>query len=417
MLYLILPPELLIVYILMKKRIFSWMMVTVVLSTTTSISAKSEFKKDISKVIATAFERASHQSLRMYTQLRSMGDVLPRSTDNQGRLVTCNPSYWTSGFYPGSLWYLYEYYNTPEFKSAAQTMTALLEKEQYTTSHHDVGFIIMCSFGNGYRLTGDTTYLPVLLQTSKSLATRFDPAVGCTRSWDNRIWQYPVIIDNMMNLELFTTTARLFHAYGFQQMAVSHADVTLANHFREDGSSYHLINYDTITGKAINKVTVQGYADPSAWARGQAWGLYGFSMMYRETGNLRYLNHAKKIARFIMEHPRLPKDKIPYWDFDSPAIPNDYRDASAGAIIASALVELSTLVKDPRLSAKYKQFAQEQICSLASDAYLAEEGENGCFILKHSVAHKPKGYEVDQPLNYADYYFLEAMIRYHKAYL
>jgi len=240
--------------------------------------------------------------------------------------------------------------------------------------------------------------------------TRFHSNVGLIKSWDNRkLWEYPVIIDNMMNLELLYDISKMTGNDNMKNACISHADKTLQNHFRSDYSSFHVVNYDSVSGKVISKVTHQGYSDSSSWARGQAWGLYGFTMMYRETKNPAYLNHARKIATFILNHPRLPKDKIPFWDFDAPNIPNEPRDASAAAIIASALIELSTYVTEKN---DYFKTAETILKNLSSDNYLAKNGENGLFLLKHSTGNWPKKDEIDVPIAYADYYYLEALKRY-----
>ena len=329
-------------------------------------------------------------------------------------MITCESAWWTSGFYPGTLWYCYEYSNDPQIRAAAEEMTSRVEKQKYTTSNHDVGFIINCSFGNGYRLTHNETYRKVIETAAKSLSTRFHPVTGCTRSWNSKKWQFSVIIDNMMNLELLNVASSLTGDNTYYNMAKSHADRTMINHFRPDGSSYHVVSYDTITGKVLNQVTHQGVNDQSSWSRGQAWGLYGFTMMYRQTGKKEYLDHAIKIGKFIMNHPRLPKDKIPYWDFDAPNIPKEDRDASAGAIMASAYVELSTYVEG-ELSKQFLTIAEQQIKSLASPAYRAKKvGDNNHYIIKHCTGFMAKQYEIDAPLTYADYYFIEALIRYKK---
>ena len=335
---------------------------------------------------------------------------LPRSFEH-GRLKLVGPKDWTSGFFPGSLWYLYEYTGDPQWKAAARAYTARVESIKNFREHHDIGFMLGCSYGNGYRLTHDPEYRDVLMQGARSLATRFDPQVGLIRSWDFGRWQYPVIVDNMMNLELLTWAARESGNSNLLEIAVSHANKTLKNHFREDGSSFHLVDYDPTNGMVLKKQTVQGYADPSAWARGQAWGLYGYTMMYRETRRPEYLKQAETIARFIMDHPRLPADKVPYWDFDAPNIPDAPRDASAAAVMASALIELGGLV-DGKFGGQCRELARQQLLSLSSPAYLAKPGENGGFILKHSVGHIPEKHEIDVPLVYADYYFLEALLRY-----
>lgn len=369
----------------------------------------------MSEVISLGLDRAKEQSILMAEALKDKPGRLPKSTDKEGKLSTSDSRWWCSGFFPGVLWYVYEGTNDPELKEWARMYTARIEREKYTTNNHDVGFMLYCSFGNGLRLGGYDAYKEVLLTGTESLSTRYKDNVGAIRSWDwnQKVWQYPVIIDNMMNLELMMWAAKESGNKRFAEMAKSHADKTMKNHFRNDYSCYHVVSYDTITGKPHKKQTWQGYADESAWARGQAWALYGYTMMYRETGEKRYLNHAKKVAEYIMNHPNLPEDKIPYWDFNAPQIPNEERDASAGALIASALIELSQYTKGD-FSKKCLDVAETQVRALTSDAYLAEEGTNANFILKHSVGAKPLKSEVDVPLTYADYYYVEALIRYKK---
>jgi hypothetical protein len=337
-------------------------------------------------------------------------DLLPRSIDENGKLVTSGSDWWCSGFFPGTLWYLYEYSGNEELKQIAHQRTMLIEKEQYNTGTHDLGFMLYCSFGNGLRLTGNEEYTDVLVQGAQSLISRFNETTGCIQSWDHGKWQFPVIIDNMMNLDLLFWAAYETADTSLVRKSISHSDQTIKHHYREDYSAYHLVDYDTITGEPAGKQTVQGYADESAWARGQAWGLYGYVSLYRNTRDQVYLNHAEKIADFILNHPNLPEDLIPCWDFDAPDIPDAKRDASAGSIIASALIDLSDLSKG-EASKKYLDSAVKILKSLSSDKYRANYRENGNFILMHSVGHLTANSEVDVPLTYADYYFVEALMR------
>ncbi len=377
-----------------------------------AISCSKE--KPIDKIIDESLSFAVKQYSLMTDTMKNKPDQLPRTITAEGRLKTENSHWWTSGFYPGSLWYLYEYSNNPEFKADATGMTARVEQEKYTTNSHDVGFILNCSFGNGLRLTGEEAYNEVLLTGAKSLSTRFRPNIGCIQSWgSSKKWQCPVIIDNMMNLELLMWAFKKSGDSSFYKIALSHADTTIKYHFRSDFSTYHVVSYDTITGKVEARQTAQGFADSSAWSRGQSWGLYGYTMMYRETGLDRYLQQARHIAGFLTSNPNLPEDKIPYWDFSAPGIPNATRDASAGAIMASALIELSSYV-DKEEGAIYLKVAETQIRTLASPMYMAKLGENGDFLLMHSVGSIPANSEVDVPLTYADYYFIEACMRYRK---
>ncbi len=335
---------------------------------------------------------------------------LPRSFKD-GRVVIVPPQDWTSGFFAGSLWFLFEATRDETWSKAAQSYTTRLEAIRHFTGSHDVGFMLNSSYGNGLRLTGNPAYRAVLLDGAEALATRFNPTVGAIRSWDSNSGEFLVIIDNMMNLELLMWAAHAADRPHLGDIAMHHADTTLANHFRPDGSSWHVLAYDPATGAVLHRRTHQGAADDSAWARGQSWGLYGFTMMYRETHKPAYLAQAVKIAEFLRHHPRLPEDGVPYWDYDAPAIPHAPRDSSAAAIMASALLELSGYVEGDKVNA-YRALAERQLRSLSSPAYRAPVGENGNFLLMHGVGHLPAWSEVDAPLVYGDYYFLEALLRF-----
>jgi unsaturated chondroitin disaccharide hydrolase len=371
-------------------------------------------EKPLNKIINRSLAFSAKQYTLLADVMKDKPDLLPRTIDASGALVASNSGWWTSGFFPGSLWYLYEYSKDDKIKEAAIQMTSIVEKEKNNTGTHDLGFMLYCSFGNGFRLTGDNSYKDVLLTGAKSLSTRFRPNIGCIQSWGSRKgWQCPVIIDNMMNLELLMWAFKQSGDSSFYHIAVSHADTTMRNHFRPDYSTWHVVSYDTITGRVEAKQTSQGAADGSSWSRGQSWGLYGYTMMYRETGLQRYLDQAQHIADYLINHPNMPEDKIPYWDYNAPGIPDAKRDASAGAIMASALIELSGFVA-PEKKDQYLAIAEKQIRSLASPEYMAKKGENADFILMHSVGSLPGKSEVDVPLSYADYYFIEALLRYKK---
>jgi len=372
-------------------------------------------KNEMRQVVDRGLERAMIQSKLMAECLWAEKEKMPRTIGKDGKLSTASIHWWTSGFFPGVLWYLYEETQNDSIRQYAEDYTWRVKDIQYTTNNHDVGFMLNCSFGNGYRLTGNEEYKKVLLQGAESLSTRFNPIIGCIRSWDwnEDIWQFPVIIDNMMNLELLTWASKNSDSVRYVNIAKSHADVTMKHHFRPDYSCYHVVSYDTISGLPEKKETNQGYAHESAWARGQSWALYGYTMMYRETKDSCYLEQAKNVAHFLMDHPRLPEDKIPYWDFDAPDIPNALRDASAAAIMASALIELSQYT-DGDFSRQCLSVAETQLKTLSSPEYLAEPGTNCNFILKHSVGNYPVNGEMDVPLTYADYYYVEALVRYKK---
>jgi len=370
--------------------------------------AQSAFQKD------SVWELAMAQSKLMLSEMDTIRNidssfVSPRSLNKNGALIAVKRSDWTSGFFPGVLWYLYEHSKDPIWERAAKKYTDLVKDEQYNGKTHDMGFKIYCSVGNGYRLIDDANYKKVLIQAAKTLSTRFNPIVGCIRSWDHNSdkWDFPVIIDNMLNLELLFEATKLTGDSSFYKIAVSHANTTMKNHFRADYSTYHVVDYNPKTGIVRKKNTHQGYQDESTWSRGQAWALYGYTMCYRETGDLRYLSQADKIAKWLFNHPNMPADGIPYWDFNAPEIPNEPRDVSAATVIASALYELSTFSKEKE---RYLQQADKILDSL-SQHYLAKKGESKGFILLHSTGSKPSGTEVDKPLSYADYYFLEALLR------
>ncbi|MGK3979746.1 glucuronyl hydrolase [Sorangium sp. So ce118] len=336
---------------------------------------------------------------------------IPRSFED-GAVRTVSARDWTSGFVAGSLWYLFEYSADQAFGRAAETWTAALANVQNQTDTHDVGFMLNSSYGNGLRLTDNQDYARVLITGAGSLGSRFNAKVGATRSWSWGEWSYPVIIDNMMNLELLFRATDLGGGAEFAEMAVSHALTTMRNHFRADSSSYHLVDYNPNSGAVVSKETRQGLADESNWARGQAWGLYGFTMCHRESTDARFLEQALRIADFLVDNPDIPADGIPYFDFSAPTMPGvpALRDASAAAIIASALLELRTFAP-PDAAARYLDFALKILGTLATPQYTAAAGTNGHFILMHSVGDYPRNGEVDAAINYADYYYLEALLR------
>ena len=359
-------------------------------------SERQQLRVSLKKALDVAVEHKKAQAEYMLP----IEGMLPKSFKD-GEIVTAKPRDWTSGFLPGALWLLYEHTGDEQLKAYADIFTRRLEELKDYTGTHDLGFMVFCSYGNAYRLTNDEYYKSIVEQASAALVTRFDPEVGCIRSWntsrnENPEQDFIVIIDNMMNLEMLEWC-------GYHDIARKHADTTIKNHFREDNSTYHVVTYNELTGEITDKRTAQGFADDSAWARGQSWGLYGYTMMYRMTGEQRYLEQAVKIADYLL--PRLPEDSIPNWDYDADV---QMKDSSAGAIMASALIELYGFTQNK----EYLATAENQLRSLCSEEYLAPLGENGHFILKHGVGHLPKNSEVDVPLSYGDYYFIEAAMRY-----
>ena len=333
---------------------------------------------------------------------------IPRSLDEADKLEGTPSRSWTSGFYPGVLWQMQAYRPDPTLEAGAETWTAFVEKEQWDRGTHDLGFKLYCSYGQRYAQRQDSASRAVILQASRTLSQRFHPTVGAIRSWDHHadVWQFPVIIDNMMNLEMLFAATRHSGDSSFYALAKRHAEVTLAHHFRPDYSSYHVISYDTLTGEVRKRHTHQGAGHETAWARGQAWGLYGFAMTYDETGEQAFLEQARHIARFFCEHPRLPADGIPYWDFDAPGIPGAPRDVSAATIAASALLKLHEI--DAASDLPYLRWADRILRSLEQEHYQAKTLP---FLLAHSTGNYPKASEVDVPIIYADYYYVEALLR------
>lgn len=331
-------------------------------------------------------------------------------------LVPVRIEEWTVGFWPGILWYNYENTQSEEMLDAARHYTEILEPLTTLPAYdHDLGFQLFCSYGNGYRLTGDEKYKQIILNAADTLATLFNPKVGTILSWprevDNgRFAPFNTIMDNMINLEMLYWAAANGGTKELYDIATKHAETTMKHHFREDGSNYHVALYDTITGDLIKGVTHQGYANETMWARGQAWAIYGYTMVYRETGDKKFLRFAEKVTDVYLK--QLPEDYVPYWDFNAPNIPDEPKDASAAAIVASALLELSQLEDDPAKALEYKDAAVNMLISLSSDEYRSGE-TNSAFLLR-SVGHKPNGSEVDASINYADYYYIEALMRYKK---
>ncbi|MFB9057823.1 glycoside hydrolase family 88 protein [Mariniflexile ostreae] len=342
----------------------------------------------------------------------------PRTINVDGEMHWTNKKYdWTEGFFPGSCWLMYELTKEEKWKNAAEKFQLQFEDHKHLTTNHDLGFIFNTSFGNGYRLTKNKHFKDVMITAADSLLTRFNPKVGSIKSWDvdrgwqsTRSWKYPVIIDNMMNLELLFKVSEFTGNAKYKKAAIQHANTTLKNHFREDNSTYHVVDYDTESGSVRGKQTAQGYSDESSWARGQAWGLYGYTLCYRYTKDIKYLTIAEKIAKYILDHEVMPEDGVPYWDYNAPNIPHEPRDVSAAAITVSALLELNDFSKK-----SYTSNINKIMESLASENYTAKIGENNNFILKHSVGSIPHNNEIDVPLNYADYYYLEALIRFKEA--
>lgn len=352
------------------------------------------------------------EQIRLTEQTIHSDTIFPRSINANSKVwKTTNFADWTSGFWPGILWMDYEATKDPYIKEKAEHATATLERllDPKHKTDHDIGFQLYCSYGNAYRITGDKHYRDILLKGAERLAELYNPQAGTILSWPHMIregWPHNTIMDNMMNLELLFFAAKNGASREYYDIAVSHARKTMENQFRLDGSNNHVALYDTHTGQFLRCLTNQGLSDNSMWARGQAWAIYGYTMVYRETGDKTFLRFAEKVTKCYLD--RLPKDMIPYWDFDDPMIPNALRDASAAAIVSSALLQLSKLEDNEKLSRRYYCAAVKMIKELSSCKYQSREKNSA--ILLHSVGNMPAGYEVDASINYADYYYMQALI-------
>lgn len=383
-----------------------------------SLSCNTPKKKPIehkSSLVNESLEHAEAQ-LRLLVEVSDKSNRIPRTVKNNKMHWTNQSFDWTEGFFPGTCWYLYDNTKDKYWKRAAEKFQAQFEAHKYKTDNHDLGFIFNCSYGNAYKFTKEDKYKHVLITAANSLITRFNPAIGAIKSWDTdkgwqskRDWMFPVIIDNMMNLELLFKASELTGNPKYKNVAINHANTTLTNHFRRNFSSYHVVDYDPDTGSVRYKQTAQGSSDNSSWARGQAWGLYGFTVCYRYTKDKTYLHQAEQIAKYILKYPDTPEDGIPYWDYNAPNIPNEPRDVSAATITFSALIELDAYSKN-----NYKPAIDKFLEVLSDENYLSRVGDNHYFLLKHAVGSIPHNTEIDVPLNYADYYFVEALLRLKK---
>jgi hypothetical protein len=365
-----------------------------------------------------AFAQAEGQLRYQLLQVDSLRQVyhdrslMPRCVEKDGSLRMVGIGDWCSGFLSGELWMMYQYSHDPFWRRQAVTNTWRLEDNKWNGSSHDLGFMMYNAFGQAYKQTGEQSYRDVVLQTAQTLATRYDERVGCIRSWSwgtPELWKYAVIIDNMMNLELLFEASRLTGDEHYRNIAVRHANTTLKHHFRADGSCYHVVDYDPVDGRVVKRITHQGLFDESIWSRGQGWAIYGYTMCYRYTHDPAYLEQARKTVGFWFSQKDLPDDQIPYWDMRDPAIPDAPRDASAATIIASALYELAAYVGDNE-AATYRRYANRIVHSLESNYQPVLRTAQG-FLLLHSTGNYPAHDEIDVPINYADYYYLEALLR------
>lgn len=378
----------------------------------TSCVGMSAAKLDENKAI-TYCQNQTWRTLRQVTGNGEDFTLMPRNianTDSVWTLRKNSPEEWCNGFWPGVLWYAYESSNDLKLREYAEKYTETLEFLSHRPAFdHDLGFLVFCSYGNGYRLTHNPRYKQVILATADTLATLFNPNVGTILSWPRNVEMlggHNTIMDNMINLEMLFWAAKNGGDHRLYDIAVKHAETTMKHHFRPDNTCYHVAVYDPKTGEFLKGMTHQGYADDSLWARGQAWAIYGYTVVYRETRDPKFLDFACKVTDAYLN--RLPKDYVPYWDFDDPAGQKAPRDASAAAVVASALLELQGYC-DKADQERYYKAAQKMLTSLSSDKYQSREKRPS--FLDHSTGHKPAGSEIDASIIYADYYYLEALLR------
>lgn len=371
---------------------------------------------DIDKVMRVASRKfarfdAAHPDHKVYPTDAKGADWTP-----------VDPSDWVSGFYPGALWYLYEYAaaekwpDAPTWRKRAESWTAGLEKQQFNDKHHDTGFMIFDSYGNGHRITRNPAYPPVIVQTAKTLASRYRKETGMIRSWGKKddMKDFTVIIDNMMNLELLVWASANGGGEELRNIAISHADRTRDLFFRPDGSTYHVVQLDPADGKVRRKRTQQGMADESVWSRGQTWAIYGFAYMHEATGDPKYLECALKASDYYLAH--LPDDRIPPSDFHSGLSGLEFKDSSAATIAAAAFLRIHQLVKSPELKDRYLGAAAATLKSLTAPPYFSEGDDKASLILYSARNyHKDPNHKVtNTSLIWSDYYLLQALLRYQR---
>lgn len=388
---------------IMKK--FNYLLYIILLFTVSNSNCKAQYKSatiQVKKEINARFLKLLDFPIDSVS--------IPRSINlSSGVLKKVKSKDWTSGFYAGNLWQIYKLTGDIRYKEKAAIWNAFIEKEKFNGGTHDMGFKVYCSFGKGLKVEDNPKYKKIIVKSAQTLITRFNAKIGAIRSWDHskELFDYPVIIDNMLNLELLFEASKISGDPTFKNIAIQHANTTLKNHFRKDNSCYHVVDYDTLSYGVRKKATFQGFSDESSWARGQSWAVYGFTMAYRYTKNKKYLKQAEATAKYYINNKNMPEDGISYWDFNDTSIPNAPRDASSAAVMASALIELYSFTKNQA----YLDYSNKVINALSSDKYLLNETVEAPFILNHSTGNWPKKDEIDQPIVYADYYFLEAIIR------
>ena len=387
---------------LIKSRIIVYLTLTFIINF--SISCHStQVKENTTSMVEQAKAYALSQLEKSLDEV-PLGQY-PIRTEGIGPWELTEPSRWTSGFYPGCLWLAYQLSNDSSWIGPAQKFTEGLKDQQYNKETHDIGFMMLNSFGNGYLYNKSPEYKDIIIQSAKSLATRYNEKTECIQSWNG---DFQVIIDNMMNLEILFWAAKNGGGKELYDIAVTHANTTIKNHIRDDNSTFHVVVFDTATGNAIKRKTHQGFANNSTWARGQAWGIYGFTVCFRETQDSTYLKTAKKMADYFIKN--LPADFITFWDFNLPAdYPKKYRDTSAASIFISGLLELRNYVDN---ADRYDAIIEKMLTPLINN-YLTE-GTNSSGILQHSAynVNNENPHDWDASTIWGDYYFLEVLKRY-----
>ena len=401
-------------------------MKTILLSLTISLSAICSIGAqtlDADKQLAYCHQQVGKalKSLQPYDYNMMPRNILKGQTRWNCRKAKAQE--WCSGFWAGILWMDYgcmqgagskeKEAGRKEIRKAAEGYTqamTFLEKEP--VFDHDLGFLVINSFLKGYEQTGNDEYKRIALVAADSLATIFNAKVGTIASWPRHIKTYGghnTIMDNMMNLELLFWAAENGGSPLLKDIAISHATTTMRNHFRPDGSCYHVAVYDTLTGDFIRGVTHQGYADHSMWARGQSWAIYGYTMVYRYTHDPIFLSFAQKVTDIYLKRLReTSDDMVPLWDMDDPRGIEAPKDASAACIVASALLELSQYLDGWR-GKTYRDAAEKMLTDLSTEKYQSRD-RNVAFLM-HSTGHHPAGSEIDASIIYADYYYIEALSR------
>lgn len=355
-------------------------------------------------------EMMSRLTDKVERMIGQIGVKSPHVAREDGVYDDLRHSWWTSGFWPGLLWLMYDVSGKEAFKNAAWDWDAKLERcfsEHPISLHHDVGFQFLPTAVIKYELTGDKEGLRIGLKAANYLAGRFNVEGGFIRAWEGDKAIGWAIVDCMMNIPLLFWASRTTGDPRYKQIAMRHADTFLKYAIRDDGSVAHILSFDPETGEFIEQLGGQGLSATSSWSRGNAWALHGLAVAYRCTGELRYLNAAKRVSHYFIAS--LPDDHVPHWDFRAHPIEAEERDTSAGSIAASGLLELAALVPEDERRI-YAGAAERMLLSLAERYATWDRPEHGA-ILVEGTGNKPAGSNINVSLIYGDYYFAEAFAK------